>query len=162
VLLEQAVQDDHRVAQSAWNHEPEEADAASRGVVDVGHAFAAAEVFGVRSCVYRADRNDEANSVGRGQFPAAQSLRQRERGVDVDESVVGGRDRVGTDIALLDPRQSSASERWHLWTHQWLEADVADLGQEHGTHTDGQIVGTRAMLIHMRKVRGEARPGLDL
>jgi hypothetical protein len=87
--------------------------------------------------VYRADRNDEANSVGRGQFPAAQSLGHREHGVDVDESVVGGRDRVGTDIALLDPGQSSAGERWYFWTDQWLDADVTGLGQEHGTHTDG-------------------------
>jgi hypothetical protein len=100
VLLEQAVEDDHRVAQSARHYEPEETDAAGRGVVDVGHTFAAAEVFGVRTRVYRADRNDEADSVGRGQFPAAQSLRQRERGVDVDEAVVGGRYRVATDIAL--------------------------------------------------------------
>ncbi len=122
MLLKQAVQDD------------QEADAAGRGVVDVRHAFAAAEVFGVRARVYRADRNDEADSVGRGQFPAAQSLRQRERGVDVDEAVVGGRYRVATDIALLDPCQSSAGECRDLWTHQWLEADVAGLGQQHSTH----------------------------
>ena len=74
VLLKQAVQDDHRVAQSARHYEPEEADAAGRGVVDVRHAFAAAEVFRVRARAYRADRNDEANPVGRGQFPAAKAL----------------------------------------------------------------------------------------
>jgi hypothetical protein len=47
VLLEQAIQDDHRVAQGPWHDEAEEADAAGRGVVDVGHAFATTEVFGV-------------------------------------------------------------------------------------------------------------------
>ena len=84
-------------------------------------------------------------------------------GDEVDaRHLFGGRDRVGTDIALLDPRQSSAGEGWYLWPDQWLEANVTGLGQEHGTHTDGQIVGTRAMLIHMGEVRGEARPGLDL
>ena len=118
--------------------------------------------LGFAPACYRADRNDEANSVSRGQFPATQSLGHRERGVDVDEAVVRGRDRVGPNIALLDPRQSSAGERWHLWTDQWLEADVTGLGQEHGTHADWKIVGTRASLIHMRKVRGEACPGLDL
>ena len=82
--------------------------------------------------------------------------------MNVDESVVGGRDRVGADIALLDPCQSSAGERWYIWTDQWLEADVAGLGQEHGTHTDWQIIGTRAVLIHMREVRSEACPGLHL
>jgi hypothetical protein len=111
--------------------------------------------------VYRADRNDEPNAVGRGQFPAAQSLGHRERGVDVDEAVICGRDRVGADVALLDPRQSGAGERWYLWADQWLEADVTGLGQEHSTHTDWKIVGTRAMLIDMGEVRSEARPGLD-
>jgi len=162
VLLEQAVQDDHRVAQGARHHEPEEADAASRGVVDVCHAFATAEVFGVRAGVYRADWNDEADSVGRGQFPAAQSLRQRERRVDVDEAVVGGGDRVGADIALLDPRQSGTCECGELRARQWLEADVAGLGQQHGAHADRQIVSSRAMLIDVGEVRGEAGPGLHL
>ena len=76
--------------------------------------------------------------------------------MDVDEAVVGGRDRVGANVALLDPRQSSAGERWYFWTDQWLEADVTGLGQEHGTHTDGQI-SARAP-CSFTWVKSEAKP----
>src|SRR6267378_5641783 len=72
------------------------------------------------------------------------------------EAVVGGRDRVGANVALLDPRQSSTCQRRNLRAHKWLETDVAGLGQKYGTHADRQIVSTRTMLIDVREVRSEA------
>src|SRR6266568_5510744 len=64
VLLEQSVDNDHRVAQGARHHKAEESDAASRCVVHVRHAFAAAEVPGIASRMDRADRHDEPQAVG--------------------------------------------------------------------------------------------------
>ena len=44
----------------------------------------------------------------------ATSTPQSASGMPVDKASVGGRDRVGADIALLDPRQSSPCERWNV------------------------------------------------
>jgi hypothetical protein len=162
VLLEQSVENDHRVAQGARHHKAEESDAASRRVVHVLHAFAAAEVTGIASRMDRADRHDEPQSVGGRQLSTAQVFGQRQPDVHVDQPYVGVGDRIGAHVALLDPRESRTRQGWDLWPDQRLEANVARLGQQDGTHADGQIVGARSLFTDVSEVRGETGPGLDL
>ena len=80
----------------------------------------------------------------------------------IDQPYVGVGDRIGAPVALLDPRESRTRQGWDLWTDQRREANVARLGQQDGTHADGQIVGARSLPTDVREVRGETGPGLDL
>ena len=75
------------------------------------------------------NRDDKPQTVGRCQLSAAQRFGQWQGGVRVDQVCVGVGDRVGPQVVLLDPRQSSACERWDLWPDQWLEANVSRLSQ---------------------------------
>jgi hypothetical protein len=76
--------------------------------------------------------------------------------VRLDQACIGVGDRIGAQVVVLDPRQSSACEGLHLRSHQWFEADVACLGQQRGAHADRQIVGASAVFVDV--VKSEAKP----
>ena len=102
-------------------------------------AAAGAEVLAVGAGVEGADRDDEPQAVGRGDFPAAPRLRQRDLGLGVDQPGVGADQGLGPDVVLLDPGQSAAGQGGDVGADQRLQADVARLGQEHGAEADVEI-----------------------
>ena len=75
----------------------------------------------------------------------------------VDKTCVGVGDRVGPQVVLPDPRQSSVRECWDLWPHQWLEAHIACLGKLRGAHADIGRSSARAP-CSLTWVKSEAKP----
>jgi len=109
LVLEQAVQDEQRVAQRTGDDHGVEAGVLVAGEVVVRHAAPAPEVLRVRTGVDRANRYDEAQPVGRRHLAAAPQLRQGDRGLLIDQTRVGACDRVGAHVVLLNPAQSIRS-----------------------------------------------------
>ena len=74
LLFEEALEDEQGVADRARHDDGVEADELVAGEVVVGDAAAGVEVLWVRAGVEGADRDDEAEAVGRGDLAAAPSL----------------------------------------------------------------------------------------
>ena len=89
LLLQQAFEDEQRVAERARDDDAVEAGELVAGEVVVGDAAAGVEVLRVGAGVEGADRDDEPQAVGRGDLAAAPGLRQRDLGLVVDQPGVG-------------------------------------------------------------------------
>ena len=161
LLLQQAFQDEQRVAERAGDHDAVEPGELVGGEVVVGDPTAGPEVLAVGAGVDGADRNHEPQAVGRGHFSAAPGLRQRDLRLGVDQEGVGADQGLGPDVVLLDPGQSAAGQGRGVGADQRLQADVARLGQQHGAKADRQIGHAGLRLADVGELLGEAGPGLD-
>jgi hypothetical protein len=89
-------------------------------------------------------------------------LSERDLRLGVDEPGVGADEGLGPDVVLLDPGQTAAGQGGNVGTDQRLQADVARLGQEHGTQADREIGHAGRPLADVSELAGEPGPSLDL
>jgi hypothetical protein len=103
-----------------------------RDAVEVGHAGAVPEVARVGAGVDRLDRGHEPQSVDGGDRAGTERLGERQAAVVIDQQRVGSADRLGAQVALVDPREPVARERRVVAARERFCADVAGFGDQRG------------------------------
>jgi hypothetical protein len=108
------------------------------------------------------ERTAEAHPVDGGDVPLAEGPYQRDLPVDVKQPLVGGGDRLGANVVLLDPRESVVVQRRDAGVRDLAQGDVARFGEQDRAHADVKVRGPGAALAEMREALGEAGPRADL
>ena len=162
-MLQEAVEQKERVAQSAWHHDAVEAGRAIADVVEISDAASTAEILRVRAGIDGSHRHDEPETVYRGDLAGAPGGDDRDFPLGFDESGIRPGERLVADVVLLHPRRPGAGECRIEGVHERLQPYVAGLGQKYGAHALVEIPRPRtATLGYVVELAGEAGTGVDL
>ena len=107
--------------------------------VQPGRATPPAEVARVRAGVDRADRDDEAHPVYRGDQPAAPRLGQLDAGLRLDEDLVRGGVSVRAQVVLIDMGEAGPAQRGTAVVDDRSEANVERVRAQRRRHRDVQV-----------------------
>lgn len=140
IQVEDGVQDEQRVAQGARYDQAADAHHLIVDHVQPGSAALAAEVDRVVTGVQIGDRDNEAQPIGRGDVPTAPGFHHTDAGLGGDQLGVGGRDRLGAQIALVDLLQPGPGQRRHVRLLDRHQVDVARLGHQQPAQADREVV----------------------
>jgi hypothetical protein len=78
-----------------------------------------------------------------------------------DQLGIGGRQRIGPDIVLLDPTQPRSPQCRHVRPDHWLQSGITGLGDENSADARRDILSAGTCLTGVTKRINEAGPDMN-